>query len=52
MTHDPDDWNPMLPSLDVPEHKPKKTGLVDVRGKPIKRYPRPIGFHIPRPPRG
>lgn len=52
MTHNPNDWNPLLPSLDVPEHKPVDTGLVDRRGQPIVRQPPRVGFHIPRAPRG
>lgn len=53
MSYDPDDWNPLLPQLDVPEHKPRKTGILDVRGKMIKRPPPQIGFHRPQGnPRG
>jgi hypothetical protein len=48
MTHDPNDWNPMLPPLEVSDHKPRKTGILDAHGKPIKRYPNPMGFHCPR----
>jgi hypothetical protein len=36
--------DPLLPHIDVPEHKPVHTGLVDLRGDPIMRAPRPIGF--------
>jgi hypothetical protein len=39
-----DDDVPLLPSLDVPEHEPAWTGLVDAKGEPIFRYPRPVGF--------
>ena len=38
------DENPMLPHLDVPEHEATDTGIVDKRGDPIMRAPRPIGF--------
>lgn len=48
MSYDPDSWNPMLPNLEVPDHKPKKTGILDIRGKPIKRHPTPMGFHCPK----
>jgi hypothetical protein len=48
MTHDPNDWNPLLPAIDVPEHKPVNTGILDRYGKPIERQPRPIGFHVPQ----
>lgn len=39
---------PMIPFLDAPDHKPKKTGILDIRGKPIKRPPNPMGFHCPK----
>jgi hypothetical protein len=39
-----DDDTPMLPSLEVPEHGPIDTGLVDLGGWAIWRAPRPIGF--------
>jgi hypothetical protein len=42
-----DDDPPLIPNLDVPDHKPKKTGILDKYGKPIKRPPNPIGFHHP-----
>jgi hypothetical protein len=42
-----DDDPPLIPQLDVPDHEPKKTGLVDKYGKPIRRPPNPMGFHKP-----
>jgi hypothetical protein len=46
-------WDdPMIPHLEVPDHKPRKTGLLDHRGKPIKRPPNPMGFHCPKVKRG
>jgi hypothetical protein len=41
-----DTWftDPLLPSVDVPEHKPSFTGLLDSKGKEIWRSPRPMGF--------
>lgn len=39
---------PFRPSLEVPEHKPVDTGIVDKHGQPIKRPPNPIGFHCPK----
>lgn len=48
MSHDPNEWNPLLPSLDVPEHNPVETGLLDKRGEPIRRYPNQVGFHRPK----
>lgn len=39
-----DDESPLLPYLDVPEHLPHDTGLIDLNGDPILRAPRPIGF--------
>lgn len=35
---------PMIPSLDVPDHTPTWTGLLDLNEDPIMRAPRPIGF--------
>jgi hypothetical protein len=52
MTYDPNDWNPMLPALDVPEHKPVDTGLLNKRGQPIMRQPPRVGFHTPKVTRG
>lgn len=43
---------PLVPNLDVPDHKPVDTGLLDKRGEPIKRQPNPIGFHCPVKRRG
>jgi len=40
--------DPLLPHLSVSEHLPVDTGLVDHRGDPIIRAPRPVGFHHPR----
>lgn len=42
------DQTPMLPPLDVAEHKPVDTGLVDRGGNPIRRPPNPLGFHKPK----
>jgi hypothetical protein len=42
------DDEPLIPSLEVPEHKPVETGLLDKRGQPIRRHPNKIGFHCPR----
>lgn len=40
------DWNdPMLPPLQVSDHRPVDTGLVDRRGDRIMRAPERIGFH-------
>lgn len=39
-----DDDAPLLPSLNVDEHKPVKTGLLWPNGEPVMRMPRPIGF--------
>lgn len=39
-----DDEYPMLPHLDVPDHEAADTGLLDHRGDPIMRAPRPMGF--------
>jgi hypothetical protein len=39
-------WNPLLPNLDVPDHTPIKTGVLDRFGKPIERQPRPIGWAL------
>jgi hypothetical protein len=49
------DWSdpwPLLPSLEVPDHKPVRTGLLDRRGEPIERPPNPMGFHVPGKRRG
>jgi hypothetical protein len=40
--------DPLLPSLNVSDHVASNTGLVDHRGDPIMRAPRPVGFHNPR----
>lgn len=45
MAWEDDIGRPMIPYLEVPDHKVRKTGLLDHRGKPIKRPPNPIGFH-------
>ncbi len=47
--HKADDgwWSTDIPrpsSIDVPDHVATNTGLLDVRGNPIMRAPRPIGF--------
>jgi len=42
--YDPNDWNPLVPSLEVDDHVPVDTGLVDHRGDPIMRAPNPCGF--------
>jgi hypothetical protein len=39
-----EDRQSFLPDLDVPDHKPRDTGLLDQSGNPIMRGPRPIGF--------
>jgi hypothetical protein len=41
-----DAWysDPLLPSVDVPEHEPSFTGLLDSRGEEIWRAPNPMGF--------
>jgi hypothetical protein len=46
--YDPDDWNPLIPSLTVDDHVPIETGLIDHRGDPIMRAPNPVGFHHPK----
>jgi hypothetical protein len=38
------DNGPLLPDIGVPEHVATDTGLVDKRGDPIMRAPRPVGF--------
>jgi hypothetical protein len=41
------DWDddvPLIPSIDVPEHEERFTGLLDGRGEEIWCAPRPIGF--------
>jgi hypothetical protein len=43
---------PLIPPIDVPEHQPVNTGLVDRRGEPIRRPPNPLGFHRPGKSRG
>jgi hypothetical protein len=40
--------DPLIPHLDVSDHRPVRTGLLDMRGDPIWRCPEPIGFHNPR----
>lgn len=35
---------PLLPEINVPEHKPIDTGFLDAQGNMILRHPRPIGF--------
>ena len=42
--YDPNDWNPLVPSLEVDDHVSVDTGLVDKRGDPIMRAPNPLGF--------
>ena len=39
-----DDAEPHRPSITVTDHLPVDTGLVNTRGEPIMRSPRPIGF--------
>lgn len=43
---DQDDWfdAPLVPDIQVPEHRPVDTGLVDIRGDAIMRAPNPMGF--------
>jgi hypothetical protein len=42
-------WDdPLIPHIEVPDHKPVKTGILDKRGKPIRRPPNPMGFHTPK----
>lgn len=46
-----DDWcdlGPLLPSLEVDDHEPVFTGLLDASGEAILRMPEPMGFHNPR----
>lgn len=51
--HSWDEPAPLLPSLEVPDHTPVKTGVLDKYGKQIERQPNPVGFHCPRvKPRG
>jgi hypothetical protein len=35
---------PLVPHLDVPDHKASFTGLLDANGEEIWREPRPVGF--------
>ena len=35
---------PMLAEITLPESKPVDTGLLWANGKPVMRYPNPIGF--------
>jgi hypothetical protein len=42
--YDPDDWNPLVPSLEVDDHIAVETGIIDERGDPIMRAPNPVGF--------
>lgn len=38
-------WDdPMIPAINVSDHQPVDTGLVDKHGDPIMRAPNPIGF--------
>lgn len=39
-----DDDVPLIPHLDVPDHEPTFTGLLDDKGEEIWRAPRPVGF--------
>lgn len=39
---------PLLPNINVSDHQPVDTGLVDASGNPIMRAPEPVGFHRPR----
>ena len=42
-----DGWSNDIPrpsTLDVPEHEPTNTGLLDARGDAIWRAPNPMGF--------
>ena len=41
---DIDDDTPLIPNIDVPEHEPSFTGLLDSKGDEIWRAPRPVGF--------
>lgn len=43
-----DDDVPLLPDLDVPDHEPTDTGLINKNGDTIWRGPNEIGFHNPR----
>jgi len=43
-----DEDAPLLPQIDVPEHRPVNIGLLDRHGKPIERHPNRIGFHSPK----
>jgi hypothetical protein len=42
--YDPNDWNPLVPSLEVDDHVSVDTGIIDERGDSIMRAPNPIGF--------
>ena len=39
---------PLIPNVSVSDHVATDTGLVDVRGQPIKRPPNTVGFHCPK----
>jgi hypothetical protein len=41
---DPDYEHSHVPDVSVPEHIETDTGLIDIRGEAIVRFPRPIGF--------
>jgi hypothetical protein len=43
---------PLIPDIEVPDHRPVKTGLLDSRGRTIRRYPNQMGFHRPGKCRG
>jgi hypothetical protein len=43
-----DDQEPHRPHLEVPDHEPTFTGLIDARGDEIWRGPNDIGFHNPK----
>lgn len=43
-----DDDSPLIPEIEVSDHQPIDTGLIDQHGDQIMRGPNPIGFHHPR----